>query len=88
MRDQHSHPSTPRSAARRRRFRGYLVAATLLAALIPITAAIGVNTADAITPRLLVAFAIPLLAGLAVYASAAATNTAAGTPRRERRTPH
>ena len=88
MLDQHSHPSTPPSAPRKRRFWGYIAAATLLAALIPITAAIGVNIADSIAPRLLVAITIPLLAGLAVYASAAASNTAARTPRRERRTPY
>lgn len=76
-------PTGPRVHGRReRRFWGFLVLSVVLAALIPITAAVGMNVASSTASRILVAFAIPVLAGLAVTASAAATNS---LPRMRRR---
>lgn len=67
------------------RFWGSVGAAALLAALVLVAAATAATVADSAI-RLVVAFAIPLLAGLAVTGSAAAAEEAVRPSRRERRT--
>jgi hypothetical protein len=66
------------------RFWGYLAATAILAALIPITATLGANIANSTGFRLVVACAIPVVTGLTLAASGAATDAAPKTPRRDR----
>jgi hypothetical protein len=80
-------PPTPRAAEtervrRSRRFWGYFALTVVLATMVPVTAAIGVNIADSTWFRVLVAIAISAAAALAVLTSSCASAHAA--PRRRR----
>jgi hypothetical protein len=79
-------PTGWRSTTRREpRFWGYLALTAVLATLVPVTAAVGVNIADSGWFRVLVAIAISAAAALAVLASSAASAHAAPkTPRAHR----
>jgi hypothetical protein len=69
------------------RFWGYLLLAVVLATLVLVIAGVAAGVADSTGFRLLVAFAIPVVAGLAVAASGKSTDAAAAAPRGHRR-PH
>jgi predicted alpha/beta-hydrolase family hydrolase len=58
------------------RYRTLLAATVLLAALIPVTAAVGVQLAESALGRLIVGCTVLIVAGLAVAASSAATSAA------------
>lgn len=81
-------PASKKERVRRdRRFWGYLALTAVLAALVPVAAAVGVNIADSGWFRLLLAIAISAAAALAVLASSCASAHAAPRPRRrDRRT--
>ena len=93
MHHQHTHDPTvvhrtaPAEPRRELRFWGYLTLTLVLATLIPVTAAVGVNIADSAWFRVLVAIAISAAAALAVVAAAGASVQAAPkAPRRARGT--
>ena len=83
-------PPAPRKERVRHdlRFWGYFALTAVLATLVPVTAALGVNIADSTWFRVLVAIAISAAAALAVLASSCASAHAAPVKRRRERRTH
>jgi hypothetical protein len=64
----------------------YLATAAALAALVLVAATVAVDLTDSTLVRVLAAFAIPITAGLAVTASAAASEATSKATHAQRRT--